>query len=115
MQTPLFCAFHALAIDNGGGRTGFSLLLFTTLLIKCVVHAIQRAVVGPKIEVAMDRTLRRQVFRDRAPLASGGEYVHEAAHDLTHNRGALVTPGFTGRDQQLDQFPFVVSQIARIT
>ena len=58
-RPPFFCAFHALAIDNGGGRTGVSLLLFTTLLIKSVVHAFQRAIVGPQIEGVMNRTFRR--------------------------------------------------------
>ena len=69
---------------------GFSLLLFTTLLIKSVVHAFQRAIVGPQIEVVMNRTFRRQVFRDRAPLASGGEHVHETVYHLAHNHSTLV-------------------------
>src|SRR5271166_714207 len=104
----------ALAIDNGGGRTGFSLLLFTTLLIKSVVHAFQRAIVGPQIEVVMNRTLRWQVFRDRAPLASSGEHVHETVYHLAHNHSTLVAAALTGWDQRFDQLPLVVSQIARI-
>jgi len=33
MHAPFFCAFHALAVDDGGSRTGFSLLSFATLFI----------------------------------------------------------------------------------
>src|ERR1700732_3739033 len=61
---PFFCAFHALAVDDGGGRTGFPLLSFATLFIERVVDSSQRAVV-------VDRASRRQVFRDRAPLTAG--------------------------------------------
>src|SRR5258708_25068858 len=46
-----FRAFHALAIDDGGSRTGFPLRLFATPLIKRVVDPFQCAVIGPQIEV----------------------------------------------------------------
>src|SRR5580700_2191133 len=82
MQAPLFRAFHALAVDDGGGRTGFPLRLFATPVIKRVVDPPQRAVIGPQIEVAVDRAFRRQVLRYRAPLTAGRENVHEAVHHL---------------------------------
>src|SRR6266849_8330294 len=71
MNAPFFCAFHALAVDDGGRRTGFPLLSFATLFIKRVVDSFQRAVICPQIEVVVDRAFRRQVFRDRAPLTAG--------------------------------------------
>src|SRR6202790_5826700 len=80
MHAPLFCAFHALAVDDGGGRAGFPLLSFATLLIERVVDSLQRAVIGPQIEVVVDRASRRQVFRDCAPLTAGRENVHEPVH-----------------------------------
>src|SRR6476661_10979140 len=79
---PFFCAFHALAIDDGGGRTGFPLISFATLFIERVVDSFQRAVICPQIEVVVDRASRRKVFRDRAPLTAGRENVHQAVHDL---------------------------------
>src|SRR4029453_9877046 len=85
---PFFCAFHALAVDDGGGRTGFPLLSIATLLVKRVVDSFQCAVIGPQIEVVIDRAFRRQVFRDRAPLTAGRENVHEAVHHLPHVHGA---------------------------
>jgi hypothetical protein len=71
MQAPFFGAFHALAIDDGGSWTSFPLRLFTTLLIKRVVDALQCAVIGPQIDIVVDRAFRRQVFRDCAPLTAG--------------------------------------------
>src|SRR5260370_33556920 len=68
---PFFSAFHALAVDDGGGRTGFPLRSFATLLIERVVDSLQCAVICPKIEIVVDRAFRRQVFRDRAPLTTG--------------------------------------------
>src|SRR6476620_8471800 len=86
---PCFCAFHALAVDDGGGRTGLPLLSIATLLVKRVVNSFQCAVIGPQIEVVIDRAFRRQVFRDRAPLTAGRENVHEAVHYLPYVHGAL--------------------------
>src|ERR1700682_5094838 len=77
MHAPFFRAFHALAVDDGGGRTGFPLRTFATLLIKRVVDSLQCAVIGPQIEVAVDRAFRRQVFRDCAALTASLENVHE--------------------------------------
>ena len=114
-RPPFFCAFHALAVDDGGGRTGFPLRLFATLLIKRVVDPFQCAVIGPQIEVVVDRAFRRQVFRDRAPLTAGRENVHEAVHHLPHDHRALATARLARRDQRFDQSPFVVGQIARIS
>src|SRR4030088_2241847 len=78
MHAPLFRAFHALAVDDGGGRTGFPLRSFATLLIKRVMDSFPCAVIFPQIEVAVDRTFRRQVFRNRAPLTAGRQNVHQA-------------------------------------
>src|SRR6266850_4910053 len=112
---PLFCAFHALAVDDGGGRTGFPLLSFATLFIERVVDSSQRAVICPQIEVVVDRAFRRQVFRDRAPLTAGRENVHETIHYLPHDHRALASAPLARRDQRFDQSPFVVGQVARIS
>src|SRR5664279_6009426 len=68
MHAPLFPRFSRSAVDDGGGRTGFPLRSFATLLIERVVDSFQCAVIRPQIEVVVDRAFRRQVFRDRAPL-----------------------------------------------
>src|SRR5450631_3722870 len=106
MHAPLFLRFS---------RSGFPLLSFATLLIKCVVDSFQRAVICPQIEVVVDRASRRQVFRDRAPLTAGRENVHETVHHLPHDHRALASASLARRDQRFDQSPFVVGQIARIS
>src|SRR6266851_3945475 len=115
MHAPLFCAFHALAVDDGGGRTGFPLLSFATLLIERVVNSFQRAVICPQIEVVVDRAFRRQVFRNRAPLTASRENVHQAVHHLPHDYRALISATLARRDQWFHQSPFVVGQITRIS
>src|SRR5258707_9658227 len=80
-----FRAFHALAVDDGCGRTGFPLRLFATLLIKRVVDPFRCAVIGPQIEVVVDRAFRRKVFRNSAPPTAGRENVHQALYHLTHD------------------------------
>src|SRR6476646_9125379 len=103
MHAPFFCAFHALAVDDGGGRTGLPLLSIATLLVKRVVNSFQCAVIGPQIEVVIDRAFRRQVFRDRAPLTAGRENVHQAVHYLPYVHGALAPASLAGRDQRFNQ------------
>ena len=49
---PCHRAFHALAVDDGGGRTGFPLRLFEHRSPKRVVDPSQRAVIGPQIELS---------------------------------------------------------------
>ena len=52
---PFFCAFHALAVDDSGSGAGRSSGLFAALHIKRMMDILQRAVVGPKIEIIVER------------------------------------------------------------
>src|SRR5260370_4864544 len=63
-----FRAFHALAVDDGGGRTGLSLLSFATPFIERAVESCPRAGIRPQIEAVIDRASRPQVLLSRAPL-----------------------------------------------
>src|SRR5260370_16360820 len=63
-----FRAFHALAVDDGGGRTGLSLLSFATLFIERVVDSCQRAVIRPQIQVVIDQASPRRIFLILPPL-----------------------------------------------
>ena len=109
-----FGAFHALAIDDGGSRTGFPLRLFTTLVIKRVVDALQCAVIGPQIKIVVDRAFRGQVFRDCAPLTAGRQNVHKTVHHLAHDHRPFASARLAGRDERYHQLPFLVGHIARI-
>ena len=79
------------------------------------MDSLQCAVIGPQIEVAVDRAFRWQVLRDRAPLTADRENVHQAVHHLPHDHRALATASLAGRDQRFNQSPFGVGQIARIS
>jgi len=72
-----FRAFHALAVDDGGGRAGFPFGQFPTLDVELVVDAIERAVVVPAAEIVIRGAARRQIPRQRGPLAAGRQDVHQ--------------------------------------
>jgi hypothetical protein len=80
-----------------------------------VVDTIERAVIPPQIEIIVHRTTRRQVFRDRSPLASRAQDVHHPVHHLAQIDRAFVTTGLGRRDQWRNQRPLIVGQIARIS
>ena len=75
---------------------------------------LQRAVVGPQIEIIVERALGRQVLGNIAPLATRAQYVHDPIHDLAHIGLALAAATFGRRNERLDMPPFRVGQIARI-
>ena len=57
-------------------------LPFPAFDIKRVMDPIERAVPAPQIEIIVQRRARRQVFRDRPPLATGAQDLHQAVDDL---------------------------------
>jgi hypothetical protein len=82
--SPLFGAFRALAIDDGGGGAGLSPNLLATPHIKRMMDSLQRAVVSPQVEIIVERALRRQVLGHIAPLASRAQHVHDPIHNFAH-------------------------------
>ncbi len=44
---PFFGAFHALTVDNAGGRAGLAAGLLATRFVKRAVHTIQGAIIDP--------------------------------------------------------------------
>lgn len=114
MQAPFFRAFHALAVDDGGAGGDFALRLLSAGRIKRMVDAVERAIPGPKVEIVMDRAPRRQILRDRSPLAAGREHIHQPVDHLAQVDAALAAARLARRDQRLDQRPFLVRQVARI-
>ena len=97
---PLFRALHALAVDDGGGRTGFPFALLAALHVERVMHAIERAVLTPQIKIVEKRAPWRQIFRDRSPLASRAQHVHDPVHHLAHVDVALVSTALGRWDQR---------------
>jgi hypothetical protein len=82
--------------------------------VKRMVQPIERAVVLPATEEVVHRATRWQVLRDRAPLATGAQHIHQAVHPLTHVHRPLVTASPGTRDLGLCQVPFRIGQVAGI-
>src|SRR5712671_3811806 len=96
MQAPFFGAFHALAIDNGGGGAGFSFRLLAAGDVERVMNAIQHTVAVPPDEIVVNRAVRRKVLRKVAPLATGTQDIHHPVHDRTHVGPPPASPGLGG-------------------
>jgi hypothetical protein len=83
---------------------------FAALYIELMMYEIERAIPTPRAEIIVRRRARRQVFRDRPPLTTGGENIDEAVTISRMITVRLSPP----RLQRFDQFPFVVAEVARI-
>src|SRR3954447_11415573 len=110
-RAPLFRALDALAVDDGRRRTSLAPGLLTTLDVERMMKALHRSVVVPPIEIAVDRAARGQVLRDRPPLATRAEHVHQAVDDLAHVARALVAARLRGRDQGSNERPLLVGHV----
>jgi hypothetical protein len=87
---PLIFFLNALTVDDGGARAGFSVGQLTTLYIERVMDAIERAIQRPQVKIVVHRAARRQVLRNRSPLATGAQHIHQAIDHLAHIDRALV-------------------------
>src|ERR1700712_2116645 len=114
-RPPFFRALDALAVNDGRGWAGFAVSQLAAFNIKRVVDAIERAVVGPAAEVVVHRAARRQILRQRSPLAAGAQEVHQTVDNSALVDRALVAAAFGGWDQRLDPVPLIVGQVAGIT
>src|SRR5712675_2970540 len=109
-----FGAFHALAIDDGGGGTGLSFRLLAAGDVERVVNAIQHTIALPPNEVVVDRAVRRKVLWKVAPLATGAQDIHHPVHDRTHVGPPLATARLRRRNQWCNIRPLVIREVARV-
>ena len=63
----------------------------------------------------MQRAARWQILRNRPPLAAGAQHIHQAVHHLPQIDRPLTTAPLARWDEQLDQIPLGVCQIAGVT
>src|SRR5208283_1876542 len=78
------------------------------------MDAIERTVVIPAAEVIVHRAARRQILWQRSPLTAGAQDIHQPVDDLTHVYGPLVAATLGWRNNQTDQRPFGISEVAGI-
>src|SRR5579872_710338 len=109
---PFFRAFHALAVDDGGGGTGVAFALFPALHILRVMDAIERSVVAPQLKIVEQRRPAwRHVLRHRAPLASPAQSIHDPVHHFANVDRALAA-GLRWRDQPtVGRFPWILDSL----
>ena len=107
--------FGALTVDDRGGWAGFPALALARGHIERVVDALQRSVPIPQHEVRMRRALRRQVLRQRLLLATRREHVEDCVENLASVYLASTPTGPGWWDHRLDQRPFAIGHIARIS
>ena len=114
MRRPFFSAFDALAVDDGRGRTGRAIRLLAASHIKRVVQPVERAVVLPAAKVEVDGAAGRQVLRDRPPLATRAEHIHQTVQDFAQVHGALVPAPHGARVFRPGQRPLVIGQVTGV-
>jgi hypothetical protein len=73
--TPSSRACRGMAVKDRGGRAGVPTGLLTALHIERFVKAVERAVIAPEIEIIMERRARRQILRNRSPLAARAQNI----------------------------------------
>ena len=78
------------------------------------MDAIERAVPAPQIEITVQGRARRQVLRNRPPLATRAQDVHQPVDDLAQIHAAFVAAPLGRRDARRDQRPLPVGQVGRI-
>src|SRR6516164_2420322 len=115
LRPPFFRALHALTIDDRGCWTCFASCFLAAFHVKLVMDALKRALVAPQIEVMPHRASRRKILRQRPPLATGGEHVHDGVHDLALVNCTFASAPLGGRNLRLDQLPFLIGHIAWVT
>ena len=108
---PPFSALLTLWLSMmAAGGACFAFALLAPLHIKRVMDAIERAVVAPQVEIIVHRAAWCQVLRDRPPLASHAQNIHDRVHHFANADVALVAAAPGWRDQRIDIRPFVVGQ-----
>ena len=79
------------------------------------MDSIDRAVICPKIEVAINRAFGGKIFGYCPPLAAGRQNIHQTVDNFPHVDHPFSAATFCGRDQRLDQRPLGIGQITGIT
>jgi hypothetical protein len=104
----------ALAVDDRRGRARLSAFALARGDVERVMEALQRPVPLPQHEVIMRRALRRQILRQRLPLAPGRKHVENRVQNLANVHLAPSPAALGRRDHWFGQRPLVIGQIARI-
>jgi hypothetical protein len=81
-MNPLLRRLGALGVDDRGTRARFASSRLADRDIERLVDTLQRAVPIPQLKIEMRRALRRQIFRQSLPLATGREHIEDCVEDF---------------------------------
>src|SRR6202035_3414185 len=104
----------ALGVDDRGCRARLAPLALAGLDIECVMDPLQRAVPIPQHEVGMRGAFRRQILRQRLPLAARREHIEDRVQNFADVHFAPTPTAFGRRHRRFDQRPSAVAQITRV-
>src|SRR5205823_5578884 len=95
-------ALGALAVDDRSRRARFASFALAGLDVECVMDALQRAVPIPQHEVGMCRALRRQILRQRLPLAARREHIEDRVENFADVHLAPTPTALSRRDRRFE-------------
>jgi hypothetical protein len=78
------------------------------------MDTIERAVIVPAAEVIVHRAARREVFRQRGPLAPRAQNIHHPVDDFPLVNGSLVAAPLGGWNERPDERPLLIRQVAGV-
>src|SRR3979411_314554 len=83
-RTATFCGFDALAIDDTSRRNSVTAHRQPSAPHQRKIDPRPDALIPPKIEVVLNGGIRRKVFWQQSPLASGHQDVEDRIHHHPH-------------------------------
>src|SRR5215475_3891916 len=115
-RSPFLSTLGALAIDDRSRRANLASVALAGLDIERVMDALQRAVPIPQHEIRMRGALRRQILRQRLPLAARREHIEDRVQNFADIHFAPTPTAFGWRYRRLDQRPLAaLGALAGIT
>ena len=109
-----FGGFDALAVDHAGGWVGLSPLQLSGGHRQQSVDRLEQSQIAPSVEVALHRTHRWKILRQRTPLSTARPEIEDRIHHLAQVGAAWAPARLCRRQQWGDQRPFLIQHIAWI-
>src|SRR5215211_3905239 len=103
-----------LRVDYPGTGLGVSSEASSQALVDCLVHLFPGAVEAPSSEVVVDSLPRREVTRQKPPLAAALQDIENSVQDLAGAVDSWASSPFRGREVGLEIQPFGVGEVGRV-
>jgi len=110
--TAAFCRFHTLTVDDSGGRRALASCRTARALDQDTIDLAPDVAVTPIVKVVLNGRERREVFRQRAPLAAGRKNVENRIQDGAKTPCRWATRASALRQQWPQQNPLLSGRVA---